>query len=480
MINGELGKKFAQFLRSGSRDELDELVRLVLERHERSEPFREHVSSRLRQIDEAAGVALESGEFDTAAARVLIADEAGFSGWSDLIDTIEHRREDLYPPIFRYAIAAMRRGDFTALDDVLGGSEGFELNVRDWHERGYFASEPETLNEIFSAACMVGHESVAAYLLDNGVDPNAGMRTGLNGFHYAASSGRPQIIKLLIDRGVDPEVKNAFDGTVLGQALWSAVNEHTDRHAEVVELLVRSGAHVWPETLDWWNAQPVPSDTTRERVAAVLREHREFHGKLGLARERVAAAREAGDDATLADALRDLGNVERRPPFTRDAANKTYSEAADLYSKLGRPLDAAWVIRHIGINHEYAGRLDDAEAAYDRALGLYREFATEDDLNYANAVRYRAVVKDRLGRRQESEKLWSEAVERYERLGIVEGVVEGELHLARFALERGDIVGARRLLDKAHQGAAASNDPDTHKFVAETTRQVEEHERKLK
>jgi len=107
--------------------------------------------------------------------------------------------------------------------------------------------------------------------LDKGVDPLAGTKTGLNGFHYAASSGRPAVIRLLIGRKVPMEVRNMYGGTVFEQALWSAINEYTPDHAEIIEALIDAGAEIEPGTLEWWQGQNVPSAETKERVAAALR-----------------------------------------------------------------------------------------------------------------------------------------------------------------------------------------------------------------
>ena len=62
-------------------------------------------------------------------------------------------------------------------------------------------------------------------------------------------------------------------------------------------------------------------------------------------------------------------------------------------------------IRHEGIELENAGRLLEAEEKYDEALRLYREHDKNDTLGYANAVRYPAVVKNLLGKRDESAAL---------------------------------------------------------------------------
>jgi len=165
----------------------------------------------------------------------------------------------------------MVRGDFSALEEAVGGPEEFDASIVEWYEKGYFTDEPETLAEVFSAACMLGHPRAAAFLLDRGADPAAGIRTGLNGFHYAASSGRLEVVKLLIARKAPMEIRNMYGGTVLEQALWSAVNEHRESHGAIIEALIEAGAYIEPGTLDWWNEQDVPSLKTKAYVAQILR-----------------------------------------------------------------------------------------------------------------------------------------------------------------------------------------------------------------
>ena len=92
-----------------------------------------------------------------------------------------------------------------------------------------------------------------------------------------------------------------------------------------------------------------------------------FENRIKQARGHVNAAR-GGDKKALADALRALGNIERRRPGFREDANRTHTEAAAIYSELDLQLDEAWVIRHTGINHEYAGRFDEAEMGLRECL----------------------------------------------------------------------------------------------------------------
>ena len=169
------------------------------------------------------------------------------------------------------AVDALEKGDFSRLEHELGGPEGFDHRIVEWFDDGQFEDAPETLAEALSCACMLGRTETAAYLIDHGVDPYAGMKTWLAGPHYAVSSGHLDTVQMLLDKKIPLEVKNLHDGTMLGQAFWSAVNEHKPSHADIVEALIKAGAVVEPGTLEWWEVQNVPSDETKERVTNALR-----------------------------------------------------------------------------------------------------------------------------------------------------------------------------------------------------------------
>ena len=169
------------------------------------------------------------------------------------------------------AVDALEKGDFSRLEHELGGPEGFDHQIIEWFDDGQFEDAPETLAEALSCACMLGRTETAAYLIDHGVDPYAGMKTWLAGPHYAVSSGHLDTVQMLLDKKIPLEVKNLHDGTMLGQAFWSAVNEHKPSHADIIEALIKAGAVVEPGTLEWWEVQNVPSDETKERVTIALR-----------------------------------------------------------------------------------------------------------------------------------------------------------------------------------------------------------------
>ena len=174
---------------------------------------------------------------------------------------------------WQQALHHLETGNFSRLETVLGGPERFDAQIVDWFEAGKFDVEPEALAEVFACACMLGRAEPARYLLDHGVDAVAGMKTGLNGFHYAVSGGHLDVVKLLIEKRVPMEIENMYGGTVLGQALWSAVNEHKTSHADVIEVLLEANPYVDPDSLEWWEKQNVPSAETKKRVADLLRRH---------------------------------------------------------------------------------------------------------------------------------------------------------------------------------------------------------------
>jgi hypothetical protein len=273
-MNGrEFRELFGQTMRSAqpTLEQFEQLAAATVEVYRSGDrQFGSHIQNRLKQIGERTGEDLANRPFGPDSARLLIADETGYDDWADLVETLSKGPGDK-PPLFRYAAAAMVRGDFSALEEAVGGPDEFDSTIAGWYEKGYFADDPETLAEVFSAACMLGHPHATAFLLDRGVDPAAGVRTGLNGFHYAASSGRLEVVKLLIARKAPMEIRNMYGGTVLGQALWSAVNEHRETHGAIIEALIEAGAYIEPGTPEWWNEQDVPSAETKRRVTAALR-----------------------------------------------------------------------------------------------------------------------------------------------------------------------------------------------------------------
>lgn len=161
---------------------------------------------------------------------------------------------------------ALDRGDFTLLDELLTDQQTSIIGLLD--SNGW---PPAEAHEAFAWACFNGRTSDADEILNRGIDPAKSNKTGMPGFHSAASRGHVDTVRMLIRRKVPMEQLNMYGGTVLGQTLWSAVNEPHAGQAEAIEALIDAGALVEPGMLEWWEKQDVPSPETKCRVADVLR-----------------------------------------------------------------------------------------------------------------------------------------------------------------------------------------------------------------
>ncbi|MEK6321923.1 MAG: ankyrin repeat domain-containing protein [Acidobacteriota bacterium] len=191
---------------------------------------------------------LAADSIQLADAQLVIARENGFPSWAKFDEEL----------LFRDAVQALDAGNYSWLEALL---DKHRLSLMDLLVA---AGEPKVpMEQAFTWACMLGRTSDAEFLLDKGVDPLAGDNTWLNGFHYAVSSGHVDVVKLLIERRVPPEVENRYGGTVLGQAVWSAINEPKVDHVAIIEALLAAGANI--DEADY------PSGNAR--VDEVLRRH---------------------------------------------------------------------------------------------------------------------------------------------------------------------------------------------------------------
>lgn len=161
---------------------------------------------------------------------------------------------------------ALEGGDFTLLDELLTAQSASIIDLLE--ANGWPQAEA---NEAFAWACFSGRTEDAEKLLDKGVDAAKSDKTGMPGFHSASCRGHVDTVKMLIRRNAPMEQLNMYGGTVLGQTLWSAVNEPQDGQAASIVLLIEAGANVEPGTLKWWEDQSVPSDETKSTVADALR-----------------------------------------------------------------------------------------------------------------------------------------------------------------------------------------------------------------
>ncbi|NNE70733.1 MAG: tetratricopeptide repeat protein [Rhodothermales bacterium] len=127
----------------------------------------------------------------------------------------------------------------------------------------------------------------------------------------------------------------------------------------------------------------------------------------------------------LANVCIDLGD--------RDRAETLWIEAISVLETCEAPLQLAHKVRHLGDFRFDGGQLKEAEKLYETALTLYREHASSESLDFANALRRMALLQEKRGDLERARALWSETRELYAAVGLAQGVEEADVHLAQLA-----------------------------------------------
>ncbi len=125
----------------------------------------------------------------------------------------------------------------------------------------------------------------------------------------------------------------------------------------------------------------------------------------------------------LAHVVRDLGQDERAQPL--------YEEAVALCRQEQDALLLAHTVRHLGDLHRAAGRLDEADRCYSEALSLYRASPAAPPLDFANAIRPAALLKEAEGDVATARTLWQEGLCLYETAGIPQAAEECRRRLSK-------------------------------------------------
>ena len=144
----------------------------------------------------------------------------------------------------------------------------------------------------------------------------------------------------------------------------------------------------------------------------------------------VAMCRDGSSPVSHAQALHLLANVESDIGNV-DRAQSLWEEAISILRETDDILQLAHKVRHLGDLHRHCGRLDDAESCYTEALALYREHDGSGSLDFANAVRRMAILKDRQGDPVQSLALWRETRDLYAAVNMAPGIEEAESHIKR-------------------------------------------------
>lgn len=113
-------------------------------------------------------------------------------------------------------------------------------------------TDRKRLESAFFYACVYGRTEVAAFLLDKGIDPSLRNAAGETGLHMAAYGTHIDVANLLLDRGAPVDAKDEhFSATALDVALstWHRTRNPAQRESSYafIALLARRGAELDPE-----------------------------------------------------------------------------------------------------------------------------------------------------------------------------------------------------------------------------------------
>jgi len=120
------------------------------------------------------------------------------------------------------------------------------------------------LADAFALACAYGRREAVEFLLDHGLAVDAELTfhgAGHTGLHVAAYHGHAGVVTLLLGRGASVHVKDkTWKTPPLSWVLtgWARKAAHAEACYEIVARLVRAGAFVAPEILEWDNVKRDP------------------------------------------------------------------------------------------------------------------------------------------------------------------------------------------------------------------------------
>ena len=253
-----------------------------------------------RQKSPKNAVAIAKTLLDAGSAVDAVADMYGGSTTLDLVATSIHPKQaGVQIPLMEtllergaalneaLVIAALRNGRAEAAEFL--AQRGAALNLEGaagvgrldvvktfFHEDGALAAgtTKAQLEDGFLWACEYGHNEVADFLLNKGAALGTQGNTGQTGLHWAVVGGQVETIRLLLDRGAPLEARNRYGGTVLGQALWSAINgDPSTDYVRILELLLDAGAKVEEDLLEWVAHQGARSSAENAWILELLRSH---------------------------------------------------------------------------------------------------------------------------------------------------------------------------------------------------------------
>jgi outer membrane protein assembly factor BamB len=166
------------------------------------------------------------------------------------------------------------------------------------------------------AAAKKGDVKAAEAILARGVDVNAKTSYGATALHYAADKGRLEVVKFLLSRKADPNIKDTFYKST--PLLWALFGEHYD----VATTLIEAGV----------------KDTDLALTFGARA------GQMGLVKSILDKSKPSA--TTLATAL---AAVPKNHPEVADLLKKAGAKPAEKSRAAEQPLDAATLKRFEGV-----------------------------------------------------------------------------------------------------------------------------------
>jgi ankyrin repeat protein len=126
----------------------------------------------------------------------------------------------------------------------------------DEHGRLKPPSTLEQMKDGFAWACEFGRADVVRFLIERGMDMRARLKHhGQTGLHWAAGGGHLETARILVEHGAPVDATDEeWNATPVQWALHGWQNRSTaldvERYYAVVRLLVAAGATIRPEWLD--------------------------------------------------------------------------------------------------------------------------------------------------------------------------------------------------------------------------------------